>query len=148
MGKTAFSGPVYGAKASLGSAAFATGAISSNASTTAVPTAKWVVPAYEDWYLTEFGAQVSTCSSNAAQFKLKVEAAGANTLAATVNSGTSTVLASVVACTVTAGEFEGFLAPANSTIRVVSSANSAMGITQLHLRGFIRYKDSSRTLNS
>ena len=148
MGRTRFSGPVYGAKGSLGSVSLASGVISSGASTALVPTARFIVPAYEDWYLTEFGVQCSTCSSNAASFKLKVEQNATNTTAATITSGTSTSINSVTACSITAGEYEGFLAPAGSTVRVVSSGNSAMGITGLHIRGYIREKDSSRSLNA
>lgn len=143
MGKTAFSGPVFGAKAGLGSVAFAAGAISSNASTTAVPTAKWIIPTYEDWYVTEMGVQCSTCSSNAASFILKNQVAGVDATVITITSGTSTSISAVTAATPTAGEYQGFKCAAGSTLRVVSSGNSAMGITQIHLRGFVRWLPST-----
>ena len=49
MGKTAFSGPVYGAKGALWNPF--TLVVSSGASTQVAATTR--VPAYEDWYATE-----------------------------------------------------------------------------------------------
>ena len=151
MGKTSFSGPVYGAKNNILTFAFAAGAISSNASTTLLPGATITVPTYEAWALTGLYTNVSTCSSNAAQFKVKVECPTFNgnssfsQTAFTVGSGTSTsIAAQTLPTSPTAGEYEGLILPPNSTIRVVSSANSAMGVTNLNLHGFIRFVSSTR----
>ncbi len=163
MGISRFAGPVYGAKQNLVSLSYAAGAISSNASTGLTdPSAKFLVPAYEDWFLTECYVNCSTCSSNAAAFYVKVEptltgrAGGtaelpsSGTLAGTVftiTSGTSTSIATFATAAVKpANEYEGWMVPANSTIRIVSSGNSAMGITQINLRGFVRYIDSTRAV--
>src|SRR6266705_4528666 len=67
MGVTRLSGPVYGAKSQLFSAA---GVGSSGASTVYV--ASCIVPPYETWYLTEFRVCGSSMSSNA-NLKLKVK---------------------------------------------------------------------------
>lgn len=151
MGKTAFSGPLYGAKANLVSLAYAASAISSGASTTLCPGAQLVVPLGEAWLLTELIPSVSTCTSNAAAFKVKVEApafGGQSSFSGTAisyNSGASTSVVSTYAlASVTGGEYEGYFCPPNSTIRVVSSANSAMGITNLNLRGYTRFISSTR----
>lgn len=151
MGKSAVSGPLYGAKSNLFTMAYAAGAISSNASTTIVPAATLLVPNYESWLITGLFANVSTCTSNAAQFKVKVEApayGGNSSKSATIitqGSGTSTSISSTWAiATVSPGEYEGYYCPPNSTIRIVSSANSAMGITNLNLHGFIRFENSTR----
>ena len=150
MGKTAYSGPVYGAKANLITLAFDAGAISSGASTALLPAASLLVPTYEAWCLTELFANVSTCSSLASQFKVKVEAPafGGNssfsTTVFTLGSGTSTSIAASVTATATPGEYEGLLCPPGSTLRIVSSAASAMGVTNLNVRGFTRFVSSTR----
>lgn len=151
MGKTAFSGPVYGAKNNILTFSYAAGAISSGASTALLPAATITVPTYEAWGLTGLYTNVSTCSSNAAQFLVKVECPTFNgnssfsTTVFTVTSGTSTSIAAQTLPGVrTAGEYEGLMLPPNSTIRIVSSANSAMGVTNLNLHGFIRFVSSTR----
>lgn len=152
MGKTAFSGPLYGAKSNLLTLSYAAGAISSNASTTLCPAATVLVPPYEAWGLTELFANVSTCSSGAASFKVKVECpafqgnSSFSTVAFTITSGTSTSISSTFVTPVSpsAGEYEGLVIPPNSTIRVVSSANSAMGVTNLNVHGWVRFVNSTR----
>jgi len=156
MGVTRFSGPVYGAKAGLMTFAFAAGAITSNASTALLPAAITTIPTYESWVLTGLWANVSTCSSNNYQFKVKFEAptgggsAGTSTTSGTIHtlgSGTSTSISSFVnPTTPTPGEYEGFVVPPGSTLRIVSSGNSAPGITNLNLHGYIRYVDSTRAV--
>lgn len=151
MGKVAYSGPLYGAKSNLLTLSYAAGAISSNASTSLCPGATVAVPVYEAWVLTGLYANVSTCSSNAASFKVKVECpsfqgnSSFSTVAFSMNSGTSTsIAAQSTPVTPTPGEYEGLFVPPNSTIRVVSSANSAMGVTNLNMHGFIRFVSSTR----
>ena len=161
MGVTRFSGPVYGAKANLFTQSFAAGAISSGASTAIIAAGSAVVtPIYEQWVITELFVNVSTCSSNAAAFYLKFESpswagAGASGDAvstksgtiATLTSGTSTSISNFAnPTTPTASEYEGFVVNPGSTLRLVSSANSAMGITQINVRGYTRYVDSTRAV--
>lgn len=150
MGKTAFSGPVYGAKANLFSFGPTRG--DANASTTLIFSA--VVPAYETWYLTELHASNNQATSNSSTPKvvLKVDgtptadsafAAGNPGTAATVTGPTSTAGFNLMAtCSVTAGEFEGYAAPANSTIRIVSSGT--IGQLCVAVTGYKRFIDSTR----
>lgn len=152
MGKAAFSGPVYGAKANLVTLAFDAGAVSSGASTTLMPAASFKTPTYESWALTELFVNVSTCSSNAAAIYVKVECpafqgnSSFSTTVFTINSGTSTSISSTFVLPVapTAGEYEGVVLPPNSTIRFLSSGNSALGVTNLNVRGFTRFVNSTR----
>lgn len=150
MGKTAFSGPVYGAKSNLFSFGPTRG--DANGSTTLI--ASVVVPPYETWYLTELFASNAQATSNSSTPKviLKVKGTAAGDAAfPTGNPGTAATLTGptstagfnqVTTTTATAGEFEGYAAPANSTIRIVSSGT----IGQLcgRVNGFIRFIDSTR----
>lgn len=159
MGKTAFLGPVYGAKSQLCSWAYS---VTSSQATTnlAVTGSKRVVPPYEDWFITEMYATCSTCSSAAAALYVKTEGGSTtiapapwgtgngSTRAATIvsmTSGTSTTFSSHVAVTPTAGEYEGSWVPAGSTLRLVSSANSGIAQLQVSLMGFIRFRNSTRS---
>lgn len=149
MGKTAFSGPVYGTKGGL----FSFGPTAqANGSTTLI--AAVVVPPYETWYLTELFASNIQATSNSSTPKviIKVDGTGAGDpafpagnpgTAATLTGPTSTAgFNQVTTATVTAGEFEGYAAPANSTIRIVSSGT--IGQLSVRVNGFIRYFDSTR----
>lgn len=149
MGKTSFSGPVYGAKGGLISYGPAAAANGSTALVTSI-----VVPPYETWYLTELFASNLQATSNSSTPKvvLKVDGTGAGDPAfpagnpgtvATITGPTSTAgFNQMATATVTAGEYEGYAAPANSTIRVVSSGT--IGQLQVRVNGFIRYFDSTR----
>ena len=161
MGKTAFSGPVYGAKSVLWVAGPAAAA-STNASTVAAflqpGYGKRVVPAYEDWIVTEAYLVCSTASTvaGAQQWKLKTEGGSsglprtngqASTNAATIltiaTGGSSNVDKAAIAA-VTAGEYEGTWCPAGSTLRWVSSGADIPTLPQMQVMGFIRYIDSTR----
>lgn len=156
---TRFSGPVYGAKACLAAGA---GVGTSGASTIYV--ASLVVPPYETWYLTEFGASASSNSSNA-NIKLKVKGTStsasypgpgpdplyptgnASTGVVNVTFGASTVASAIFGTiTSTPGEYEGYAAPANSSIRVVSTAVNPIAGLNWRIMGFIRYLDSTRAV--
>jgi hypothetical protein len=157
MGKAAFSGPVYGGKGNL----FSVGPVAAaSASTTLV--ASIVVPPYETWYLTELFAAQSQASSNSSTPKIVLKVKGTSTsvsypgpgpdpafptgnagTVATVTGPTSTATWNqVTTATATAGEYEGYAAPANSTIRIVSSGT--IGLLSARVNGFIRFIDSTR----
>ncbi len=163
MGKTAFSGPVYGAKsllAVMGPAAAAT----TNASTVLAFAqggyAKRVVPPYEDWIVTEGYLVCSTCSTvaDAARWTLKTEG-GSSSLPArangqgttnaatifTIASGGSSNVNGAAIATVTAGEYEGTWCPAGSTLRLLSTYADVPTSPQLQIMGFIRYISSTRS---
>ena len=76
MGKTAFMGPVYGAKSLIWSFFATTG--SSNGASTAIaaPNSAITVPVYEDWFATEAVISVSTHSSVAQCVTLKLKTEG------------------------------------------------------------------------
>lgn len=149
MGKTAFAGPVYGAKCNL----LSYGPIAAaNGSTALVATA--VVPPYESWYITEVGFANTQTSSNSSTPKVIVKVDGTPTAdplfpagnpgsAVSVVGGTSTGAFNLMGtATPTPGEYEGYAAPANSTIRIVSSGT--IGALMVRVDGYKRYIDSTR----
>lgn len=157
MGITRFSGPVYGAKCEL----FGTGPTTLSGASTTLQ-ARTVIPPYETWYLTEMAVSCSTCSS-LAKIILKVKGtstdatfatngpdpnfpAGNAGSAITLTNGASTIGFNLVALptTPTPGEYEGYAAPGNSTLRIVSSGT--MSVACISIRGFIRYLDSTRAV--
>lgn len=160
MGITRFSGPVYGSKSLLWTLGPATG--TQNTSTAiAFLNASRPIPPYEDWFITEVGLSVSTCSSSPQSFILKSEGGSTTGISRAPGGYPSTVaqnLTSFTAVTATsttipwtlntltasAGEYEGVYVPAGSTLRLVSSCASAPGLLTAHIYGYIRYVDSTR----
>lgn len=157
MGYSRQKGPVYGAKAQLASWA-ATGATSTGASSALI--ASWVVPVYEDWFITELSGYGSTMSSlgNTVTFKSEggsTSAAGRDwgdgsnsTKAQTIGTitwGGSTTGPVLTTVTASPGEDEGKWVPGGSTIRAVLSvaANAITGLN-LTMRGYTRFIDSTR----
>lgn len=158
MGLTRMSGPVYGAKGNLCSFGPTRG--DANASTTKIFSI--VVPEYETWYVTEFQASNAQLTSNSSTPKIILKAKGTSTSVSypgpgpdpnfpTGNPGTIASITGPTStagfnqtqtATVTAGEYEGYAVPANSTLRVVSSGT----IGQLcgSVQGYKRYLDSTR----
>lgn len=155
MGKTSFSGPVYGAKSLLWSYGPVAGTTGATTALIAVTSFRQV-PVYEDWLVTEAWITCSTCSSAGNAFMVKTEGGsttgivrpdGVSTRAATlvsVDPGTSTTLSTLVRLTATAGEYEGSWVPAGSTLRLVSSGINPQGQVSLQLMGYIRNVDSTR----
>jgi hypothetical protein len=155
MGKSGVSGPFYGAKSLLWSQ-YIHAATSQATTALASPIAFRVVPAYEDWFLTEYSLNASTMSSAGNNFILKTEGGstsgiprtdGVSTRAATlftVSAGTSTTVSTGAAFTPSAGEYEGTWIPAGSTLRLVSSGINPQGPIMLNVMGYVRYIDSTR----
>lgn len=160
MGVTRFLGPVYGAKSCLFSAGPLTG--STGATTTLIM--RTIVPNYETWYITEMGVSAST-NSSVTGFKLKVKGTSTDATNPTVGpdpsfptgnpgtpitltTGASTVGFNLVAspASPTPGEFEGYAAPGNSSIRLVSSAVNAPSNLFIRVFGYVRYLDSTRAV--
>lgn len=149
MGKTSFSGPVYGAKGNL----FSFGPMAAANNSTAL-ICSMVVPPYESWIITELNASNPQASSNSSTPKVivKVDGTGAGDpnfpagnpgTAVTLTGPTSTAgFNQVATATVTAGEYEGYVAPANSTVRIVSSGT--IGLLCVAVQGFKRFVDSTR----
>lgn len=148
MGKTAFGGPLYGAKSVLFCATMS--AVSSGASTIAF--AKTIVPSGERWYITEVHG---FCSTNSSGAQILVKAKGGSTSAdfptgtagtlATITSGASTAgFSSLTILTPTAGEYEGRAVTENSSIRMVSTSVNPMSNVCVTLHGFRRWISSTR----
>ena len=144
MGKTAFGGPVYGAKSLLLSVSRDNGSASTG-STAAVILTQMLVPAYEDWYATEF--RVTRGSTGSTDFSVFVEddstniasVASASSLA---NQHGSTTIAA------DAGEYEGKRIAAGSSLVIKmwnggSSLVASSAITA-SLYGYIRWISSTR----
>src|SRR5580765_4883765 len=159
MGKSAFSGPVYGAKATLVSA----GPFAVSGNTSAF--LKIIVPAYETWYATEYFAYSGQATSNTSNASVLLKIKGTSTSATCPTNGpdpsfpagnpqtafsitgptsTATWQASALPSSQTPGEYEGVAIPANSSIRFVSSGT--IGQLSVVLRGFTRYLDSTRAV--
>lgn len=160
MGKTAYSGPVYGAKSLIwtaGPAAAASTNADTNASFAQPGYSRITVPAGQDWYVTDAYLVCSTCSSvaSAAQWKLKVEggttsvfrpsnqsATNAATIL-TIASGGSSNVEKWAAAGISAGEYEGTYCPTGSTVRWCSSYADAPTSPQMNVYGYIRFLNSS-----
>lgn len=144
MGKVSVSGPLYGAKSMLWS-------VSSKDianSTTPNVVASIIVPAGQDWYATDIhifrGSTHSTAFVGA--FTDDSTTIGSVSITSSLAGVTG---ASIV--TPTAGEFEGQRIAAGSSVSfTVHNGGSSVASSAIFgwLYGYIRYVDSSRTLNS
>ena len=138
MGKTAFSGPVFGAKSLLAYAAV--DAVSTGAGDGVSTTVGFaIVPSGEDWYATDFQAGRESTGSTA--YGLAVDANGSNVSSLTITSSIAAQRSNVV-ITADAGEFAGKRIPSGSTITfrlVNSSVNGASSGVRMALYGYVRY---------
>lgn len=161
MGKTAFKGPVYGAKSLLWTFGPYSETRSSGGTTGLYTlTASRVVPPYEDWFITEANLTVSTNSSVAAGHAVYIKSEGGSTVGVTRDDGKASTVAQTVltllsaggstnwstwaTATPTPGEYEGVYVPAGSSLRIVSSGITLLGLMQLNVMGYIRYVSSTR----
>lgn len=165
MGKTAFSGPVYGAKSLLWSFFSPKANNSSNGASTATigvnANSNITVRPYEDWLVTEASITVSTHSSvvGCIAVVLKTEGGSSSlpnrmngqgtTNAATIltmtQGGTSTSWSTWATAAVTPGEYEGTWCPAGSSLRLVSSGTSLPGDMLVNVWGYTRFIASTRS---
>lgn len=138
MGKTAFSGPVFGAKCLLATAsvdAVSTGA-GDGVSTVVGFT---IVPAGEDWLVTDFVAGRESTGSTA--YGLSIDDDSSNVSSATITSSAASQRA-IRAITADAGEFAGKIIASGSTITfrlVQSSGVGASSGVSMHLYGYARF---------
>ena len=124
MGKTAFSGPVYGAKSVLwvtGPSAAATTNATTQAAFAQPGYARRVVPAYEDWIVTEAYLVCSTASTVAAACQWKLKTEGGSTTLPRANGQDSTNAATIL--TIASG--------GSSNIEKIATANVTSGIIRL-----------------
>ena len=146
MGKTSFSGPVYGAKSLLWSV-HRDNQLPAAGDTTTVTVASIRVPAYEQWLVTEFKAYRGSSGSTAVttNYDLLDDSTVVANLA-TASSVTGIMLSTTPAAT--AGEYEGVVVLENSTLSIQinhggSSAAISSNIT-MWVYGFIRFLSSTR----
>lgn len=144
MGKTAYSGPVYGAKSQLWGE-YVPVATSGAAGTYAAT----IVPTYEDWYVTETCFWCSSCSTGAASvssvttFQIQDDGSAIHSAV----SVTSTVTPTLTTVTPDAGEYEGKRIAGGSTLTFVITGGSSsvpIGSARMQMRGFIRFVNSTR----
>jgi hypothetical protein len=146
MGKTAFSGPVYGAKSLLWEMHRDNQLPAAN-DTTTVTIAQVRVPAYENWLITE--VQGYRGSSGSTSVTTTWNVTDDSTVIAnfvTVSSASGLMLSTTP--TATAGEYEGVEVAANSTIAWTighggSSAAISSNVT-IWVYGYPRFINSTR----
>lgn len=144
MGKTAYSGPVYGAKSLLWSAA--RNSSSALSTTAATSFAKVRVPAYEQWLVTELAVYRGSTHSTTTVVGLTDDSTVLATVA--ITSSLADVMGSTV-ITKTAGEYEGALVAENSTLSLtLQEGTSSIATNDLtaYVYGFVRYIDSTRAV--
>lgn len=146
MGKTAFSGPVYGAKALLWTAHRDNQLPAAN-DTTTVTVASIRVPAYEQWLITEFKGFRGSSGSTAATTTWNLTD-DSTVVANFVTASSVTGIQLSTTPTPTAGEYEGVLVDANSTLAWTighggSSAAVSSDVT-CWAYGYIRFLSSTR----
>jgi hypothetical protein len=133
MGKTAYSGPVYGAKATL----FSFGPI--NAATSTV-LGGVVVPAGEDWYATELCVFRNSTGSTTAIVSALDDSSVVGATAAITSSLTS--VSSIKILPTDGGEYEGTRIASGSTVTfTVSDTNLGLLVS---LSGYRRFINSTR----
>src|SRR3990167_7558230 len=148
MVKTSFSGPVYGAKSLLWSV-HRDNQLPSGGDTTTVTIASVRVPAYEDWFVTEFKGYRGSSGSTAVTSTWNLT--DDSTVIASLATGSSVAgLMLSTTPTPTAGEYEGVQVLANSTLAITighggSSAAISSDVTAW-VYGFVRYNDSTRAV--
>lgn len=148
MGKTAYSGPVYGAKSLLWGYSRSSTIPPSTATYTC---AQLVVPAGQDWYVTDFAVFRESTHSTAFTVTLVDDSSRAQASSAAVAGlSIASSLAGQVASTVVpadAGEYEGRRVAAGSTLTLtVGSGNSSVSASPFGAwaYGYIRFVSSSR----
>jgi hypothetical protein len=116
MGKTAFSGPAFGAKATL----FSAGPVSASTGSSAIFSGT-VVPPGEDWYPTDISLyRNSTGSTN-----LVISVHDDSTLVGSVGIGGSSIVASNLArFTADSGEYQGLRVASGSTLTLSHSSHA------------------------
>ena len=148
MGKTAMSGPVYGAKSLLWMAHRDNP--QSGATDTATQTLQSIrVPAYEQWLVTEFAAYRGSSGSTAVTTTYNLTD-DSTVIANLVTESSVTGLLLSTTLTPTPGEYEGLVVLANSTLAVTvdhggSSAAISSDVTAW-VYGYVRYVDSTRAV--
>lgn len=143
MGKTAFSGPVWGAK-SLLYAVKAESVSSGGGNGVSTNIGAVIVPVGEDWYLTEFNVYRSSTGSTVYGVSLDDDSTVVSSV--TFTSSLAEQHQSV-ALTATAGEYAGYLVASGSTLRIRHANSSVVGASSalcVSVYGYPRFIASTR----
>lgn len=142
MGKTSFSGPVYGAKSLLisysGDIAAATDA-SSHAVLLGIN-----VPNYEEWLVTEMNVFRGSTHSTLSVYRLLDDSTVVADVAITSSLGVRVGSTTIAA---TGGEYEGYLIAGGSSVTLTGTSGSTTAAStgvRINVMGFIRFKSSTR----
>ena len=142
MGKTAYTGPLYGAKQTL--ASIRVSDISSGAGNgVSTSLSVFLCPLGEDWYGTEFSYHRQSTGSTGIEFSVQDD--GTKFSSITITSSAADQLG-YVSITADAGEYEGRRIAAGSTVSfniVQSSVAPASSGVSLALYGYRRFISSS-----
>jgi hypothetical protein len=137
MGKTAYSGPVFGAQQTL----LSVGPVAASTGSSAAFFGA-VVPAGEDWYATELSVfRNSTGSTN-----LVVSLLDDSSLVGSVTGGGSSIaMAGITVLTAEAGEYSGAKLASGSTLTLVHSSHAGPNANLcVVLSGYRRFTLSTR----
>lgn len=144
MGKSTPSGPVYGAKSLLWAVHRDNCVVTSSLTQTV---ASIRVPAYEDWFVTEFKAYRGSTGSTSFVLALTDDSTQVADVAIT-SSGAGEMGSTTPAPT--PGEYEGVRVAANSTLAITlaNGGSTAVGSSDVTgwVYGYIRYIDSTRAV--
>lgn len=137
MGKTSFSGPVYGSKETLfsvGPIAASTGAVAACAGT--------IVPSGEDWYATELVLFRNSTGSTNLVLTLLDDSSAVGTVG--VGGSSATAASAITVLPTDSGEFEGTKIAGGSTITFSHSSHAGPNINLfVALHGFRRFSYTS-----
>lgn len=137
MGKTAFEGPVYGAKATL-----ATINLKASSGASTVIYAGVIVPGGEDWYGTEVSLYKGSTGSTGF---VAVVRKGSSALSSQAITSSAAGQSTSVIVTATAGEYEGKRLPSGCTVTFeATSPTVATSRVTMVLSGFRRFVSSTR----
>lgn len=145
MGKTAFSGPVYGSKQTLQS--FRVSDISSGGGNglSSVVLHACIVPSGEDWFGTEFNVFRSSTGSTSQVFTLNDDSTQVSAISITSSVASQN---SISILTKDGGEYEGTKFASGSTLTFTVTQSSVVGASSgisITLSGYRRWIPSTRT---
>jgi hypothetical protein len=144
MGKTAYSGPVYGAKQTLASLRVQDISTGGGDGLAGVVLSGLLVPSGEDWYATDFSVFRGSTGSTGMGFAVLDDSTLVSSV--TINSSVANASSGVIV-TADPGEYEGKRIAAGSVVTFTvtqSSGVAASSAVTLCLSGFRRFVSSTR----
>jgi hypothetical protein len=147
MGKTAFSGPLYGGKATLISYGINAVSTGSGNGLSSVVLYTCIVPSGEDWYATEFNVARDSTGGSTVGTGMVVNVQDDGTAVASIGNTSTTTYNTLSIITPTAGEYEGKQIASGSTVTLaitVSSGGTPSSAVSVTLSGYRRFINSTR----